>query len=36
MAFAAGCDTRPRMKTFSFQVDPLTGEQFYEVYLRGR
>jgi len=24
------------MKTFSFQVDPLTGEQYYEVYVRGR
>ncbi|MFN3413973.1 MAG: NAD-dependent malic enzyme [Thermoanaerobaculum sp.] len=24
------------MKTFSFKVDPLTGEQFYEVYLRGQ
>lgn len=24
------------MKTFSFKVDPLTGEQYYEVYLRGR
>ncbi len=23
------------MKTFSFQVDPLTGEEYYEVYLRG-
>jgi len=24
------------MKTFSFKVDPLTGEEYYEVYLRGR
>ncbi|KDA53527.1 hypothetical protein EG19_04810 [Thermoanaerobaculum aquaticum] len=24
------------MKTFSFKVDPLTGEQYYEVYLRGQ
>jgi malate dehydrogenase (oxaloacetate-decarboxylating) len=23
------------MKTFSFQVDALTGEEYYEVYLRG-
>ena len=24
------------MKTFSFKVDPLTGEDYYEVYIRGR
>ena len=24
------------MKTFSFKIDPLTGEDYYEVYLRGR
>ena len=24
------------MKTFDFKIDPLTGEQFYEVYLRGQ
>ena len=24
------------MKTFSFKVDPLTGEEYYEVYLRGQ
>ena len=24
------------MKTFSFKVDPLTGEEYYEVYIRGR
>ncbi len=24
------------MKTFSIKVDPLTGEDYYEVYLRGR
>ncbi len=24
------------MKTFSFQVDALTGEEYYEVYLRGQ
>ncbi len=24
------------MKTFSFKIDPLTGEEYYEVYLRGR
>ncbi len=24
------------MKTFSFRVDPLTGEEYYEVYIRGR
>lgn len=24
------------MKTFSFKVDPLTGEHYYEVYLRGQ
>jgi malate dehydrogenase (oxaloacetate-decarboxylating) len=24
------------MKTFAFKVDPLTGEQYYEVYLRGQ
>ena len=24
------------MKTFSFKVDPLTGEEYYEVALRGR
>jgi malate dehydrogenase (oxaloacetate-decarboxylating) len=23
------------MKTFSFKIDPLTGEEYYEVYLRG-
>jgi len=23
------------MKSFSFKIDPLTGEQYYEVYLRG-
>ncbi len=23
------------MKTFEFQIDPLTGEKYYEVYLRG-
>lgn len=25
-----------RMKTFSFKIDPLTGERYYEVYLRGQ
>lgn len=24
------------MKTFAFKVDPLTGEEFFEVYVRGR
>ncbi len=24
------------MKTFSFKVDPLTSEEYYEVYLRGQ
>ena len=24
------------MKTFSFKIDPLTGEDYFEVYLRGR
>jgi malate dehydrogenase (oxaloacetate-decarboxylating) len=24
------------MKTFSFKIDPLTGEDYYEVYIRGR
>jgi len=24
------------MKTFSFRIDPLTGEEYYEVYLRGQ
>lgn len=24
------------MKTFGFKIDPLTGESYYEVYLRGR
>ena len=24
------------MKTFSFKVDPLTGEEYYEVHIRGR
>jgi malate dehydrogenase (oxaloacetate-decarboxylating) len=24
------------MKTFDFKIDPLTGEHFYEVYLRGQ
>ena len=24
------------MKTFDFKIDPLTGEQYYEVYLRGQ
>ncbi len=24
------------MKTFGFKIDPLTGEDYYEVYLRGR
>jgi hypothetical protein len=24
------------MKTFAFKVDPLTGEEYFEVYLRGR
>lgn len=24
------------MKTFAFKVDPLTGEKYYEVYLRGQ
>ncbi len=24
------------MKTFSFKIDPLTGEEYYEVYLRGQ
>ena len=24
------------MKTFGFKIDPLTGEDFYEVYVRGR
>jgi malate dehydrogenase (oxaloacetate-decarboxylating) len=24
------------VKTFSFKVDPLTGEEYYEVYIRGR
>jgi malate dehydrogenase (oxaloacetate-decarboxylating) len=24
------------VKTFSFKIDPLTGEDYYEVYLRGR
>ena len=23
------------MKTFSFKIDPLTGEEYYEVYVRG-
>lgn len=24
------------MRTFSFKIDPLTGEEYYEVYARGR
>jgi hypothetical protein len=24
------------MKTFSLKIDPLTGEEYFEVYLRGR
>ena len=24
------------MKTFGFKIDPLTGEDFYEIYVRGR
>jgi malate dehydrogenase (oxaloacetate-decarboxylating) len=24
------------LKTFEFKIDPLTGEQYYEVYLRGQ
>ena len=24
------------MKTFDFKIDPLTGEHYYEVYLRGQ
>src|SRR5512136_597017 len=24
------------MKTFAFKIDPLTGENYYEVYLRGQ
>ena len=24
------------MKTFAFKIDPLTGEQYYEVYVRGQ
>jgi malate dehydrogenase (oxaloacetate-decarboxylating) len=24
------------MKTFSFKIDPLTGEEYYEVYVRGQ
>ena len=24
------------MKTFEFKIDPLTGEEYYEVYLRGQ
>jgi malate dehydrogenase (oxaloacetate-decarboxylating) len=24
------------MKTFSFKIDPLTGEEYHEVYIRGR
>ncbi len=24
------------MKTFGFKIDPLTGEEYYEVYIRGR
>jgi len=24
------------MKTFAFKIDPLTGEDYYEVYTRGR
>jgi malate dehydrogenase (oxaloacetate-decarboxylating) len=24
------------MKSFGFKIDPLTGEEFYEVYVRGR
>ena len=24
------------MKTFAFKIDPLTGEEYYDVYLRGR
>ena len=24
------------MKTFGFKIDPLTGEDYYEVYVRGR
>jgi malate dehydrogenase (oxaloacetate-decarboxylating) len=24
------------MKTFDFKIDPLTGEEYYEVYMRGR
>jgi malate dehydrogenase (oxaloacetate-decarboxylating) len=24
------------MKTFGFKIDPLTGEEYYEVYVRGR
>ena len=23
------------MKTFSFKIDPLTGEEYYEIYVRG-
>jgi len=24
------------MKTFSFKIDPLTEEEYYEVYVRGQ
>ena len=24
------------LKTFSFKIDPLTGEEYYDVYIRGR
>ena len=24
------------MKTFAFKIDPLTGEEYYDVYVRGR
>ncbi|MDI6765551.1 MAG: hypothetical protein QME52_01805 [Bacteroidota bacterium] len=24
------------MKTFTIKIDPLTGEEYFEVYLRGR
>src|SRR3974377_2452738 len=27
---------RGLMKTFSFKIDPLTGEEYYEVYVRGQ
>src|SRR5512133_754711 len=34
--FTRSCDKGAPMKTFALKIDPLTGEEYYEVYVRGR